>query len=379
VDKNNLKLYIPCLFGLEGIVKNEIAKLNIDDVSAQNGGVFVNTDEAGLFRLNMGLRCAERVYIVLNTFEAKSFEDLFCGTADIEWEKIIKRDASFPVKGYSINSALESVPACQKIVKKAISKRLCEVYRTDWVKEVSPTFQVAFSIVQNVCNIMLDTSGVALHKRGYREISNEAPLRETLAAACVILSGYKGRGIFYDPFCGSGTIAIEAALYALNRAPNLMRKFDFMAWGLFDPAVYKKEREALKDREFDRDYKIKAYDIDPDCVALSRKNAALAGVDKYIEFEVRDARDFAPDKSEFTYCVCNPPYGRRMDNPREVIEMTRKFGGRCKDYPKLSVHVLTADEGFELAFGKRADKKRKLYNGMLKCDLYSYRAKEGKK
>lgn len=277
-----------------------------------------------------------------------------------------------PVKGYSINSVLHSVPACQAIVKKAAARRLGEKYGLETLPETGTRYQIQFSIIKDVATLYLDTSGEGLYKRGYRAQGVAAPLRETLAAALVTLSRYRGKDPFCDPFCGSGTIPIEAALIAKNRAPGLDRSFAAQRWKSIDSKLWLDAAEEAQDKEFHGTYDIWGGDIDPAAVELSRHNAELAGVDDCVRFEVADAGSFHRD-SEYGQLVTNPPYGERLMEKQEAEELYRIFGAACRTLPpKWRVLVLSSHTEFERSFGRSADKKRKLYNGMIKCDLFQY-------
>ena len=343
-----MTLTVPCLFGLESLVADEMRRLDLKNVRAENGRVHCEGTLADIARLNINLRCGARVLMELGSFPARDFEALFQGVYALPWEDYIPRDGEFPVKGYSLNSQLHSVPACQSIVKKASAKRLGEKYGVETLPESGSRYQIQFSIIKDVATLYLDTSGEGLYKRGYRAQNMGAPLRETLAAALVTLSRYRGKDPFCDPFCGSGTIPIEAALIAKNRAPGLDRSFAAQRW------------------------KNWGGDIDPAAVELARHNAELAGVEDCIRFEVADAGKFHRD-SEYGQLVTNPPYGERLLEKKEAEDLYRMFGAALRDLPpKWRVLVLSSHTEFERCFGRPADKKRKLYNGMIKCDAFMY-------
>ncbi len=367
-----LDLCAPCLFGLEGPVGNELRHMGLENVRPENGRVRFTGDEAAIARVNLRSRFAERVLIELGRFEAKTFDALFEGTKALPWEQFIPKNGAFPVKGYSLNSALHSVPDCQKIVKKAVVTRLGQRYRLNWLPEDGEKYQIQFSIMQDEAVLYLDTTGTGLHKRGYRPAHVLAPLRETLAAACVDIAGYRGRGDFCDPFCGSGTLAIEAALAAKNRAPGLNRSFSAQQWALCPPTVWEAERENARSREFHGDYHIFASDIDPKAVAMARQNAKRAGVAELIEFSVADARDFSRATARGVI-VTNPPYGERMLEKREAEALYTAFGAAYAKAEHWSLYLICSHPEFETAFGQKADKKRKLYNGMIRCDLFQYK------
>lgn len=367
-----LTFAVPTLFGVEGLCADELRRLGMGEVRAENGRVLCAGTEADLPRLNLNLRTGERVLLVLGSFPADSFDALFEGTRALPWETFIPREGQFPVKGHSLNSALRSVPACQAIVKKAVARRLGNAYGLNTLPESGALYQVQFSIMGDTAVLMLDTSGAGLHKRGYRAQGVDAPLRETLAAAMVLLSRYRGRDPLCDPFCGSGTIPIEAALIAKNRAPGLNRTFSAQKWRWLDRELWLRAADEAMDREFHGTYEIWGGDIDPEAVALSRHNAALAEVEDTVVFETADAGRFHWG-GMYGRVVTNPPYGERIMERREAEELYRVFGTAWKKIPDgWKLFLLSSHTEFERTFGRQADKKRKLYNGMLKCDLFMY-------
>ena len=378
--KRMLTFAIPCLFGLEGLVGSELRRLELRDVQVENGRVLCRGTAADLPRLNIHLRCGERVLLQLGSFPARSFEALFQGTAALPWEDFIPADGQFPVKGHALDSQLHSVPDCQKIIKKAAAKRLGERYGLEKLPETGAKHQIQFAIMRDQCFLYLDTSGPGLHKRGYRAVGVAAPLRETLAAAMVQLSRYRGRDPFRDPFCGSGTIAIEAALIAKNRAPGLERSFSAQRWGWLDSRFWMDAAQEAMDGEFHGSYDIWGGDIDPRAVKIARENAVKAGVDDVVRFDIADAAALRC-AGEYGQIVTNPPYGERLLERQEAEALYKMFGGVYRSVPpKWRVLVLTSHPDFEKIFGRRADKKRKLYNGMIKCDLYQFsRAPSGSK
>ena len=362
---------IPTLFGLEGITGDELRRLDIENVRVENGRVLFSGDESALARANMNIRTGERVLIVLAEFEARSFEELFQGVYRTNLEDYIPQDGQFPVKGHSLNSQLASVPDCQAIIKKAASRRLGEKYGISWMPETGAKYQLQFSIMADKVTLYLDTSGAGLHKRGYRANANDAPLRETLAAAMVMLTRYRGRDFVWDPFCGSGTIPIEAALIAKNRAPGLMRRFAAEHFTWMDAEIWRQARGEAMDKEFRGDYRILGSDNDPKCISLSMANARKAGVDKIIEFRDGDATKMSLP-SDSGIIICNPPYGQRMGEQKEAQRLYQALGRHLKYADGWKKFVITSEPEFEHYFGLRADKKRKLYNGMLKCDVFQY-------
>lgn len=361
----------PTLFGLEGIVGDELRfGGKLEDVRVENGRVLFSGDERTLIWANLWLRCAERVLIKVGEFPAKTFSELFDGVYELPWHDFIPKDGAFPVKGYSLDSALHSIPDCQSIVKKAVVKSLSESYGTEWFEESGACNQIQFAIKNDVAEIFLDTSGSGLHKRGYRANSNAAPLRETLAAAMVKLSRFKGRDEFLDPFCGSGTIPIEAALIASNRAPGLNRSFDAEQWDWIAPELWTQAREDAQAAIREGEFRIFGSDIDPDCVGLSITNARKAGVGDLVWFTKADACRLKLKEREGTL-ICNPPYGERLMDQRSAQELMHRFGTVAGQSP-MKQYIISSDGEFERFYGYKADKKRKLYNGMIRCDLHIY-------
>ena len=366
-----MEFCVPCLFGLEGIAGDELRRLDIENVRVENGRVLFSGDETALAKVNICLRTGERVLLVLADFEAKTFEQLFQGVYRAPLEEYIPSDGVFPVKGHCLNSQLMSVPDCQAIVKKAASRRLGEKYGISWLPETGAKYQLQFSLMNDRCVLYLDTSGPGLHKRGYRAVGNDAPLRETLAAAMVTLTRYRGRDFVWDPFCGSGTIPIEAAMIAKNRAPGLKRRFAAEAFPWMEEAVWQQVRQEAQDREFHGKYRILGSDNDPKCISLSMANARKAGVAECIEFRDGDATKMSlPGDSGII--ICNPPYGQRMMEQQSAQRLYAALGRHLKFSDGWKKYIITSEPEFEHYFGRRADKKRKLYNGMIKCDYYMF-------
>ena len=305
-----LTFVIPTLLGVEGLTADELRRLEMEDVRVENGRVFCQGTPKDIPRLNLNLRTGERVLLLLGSFPAQSFDQLFEGTKALPWEAVIPADGAFPVKGFSLNSALHSVPACQSIVKKAVAVRLGERFHRETLPETGSLYQIQFSIMKDVASLMLDTTGPGLYKRGYRATGVAAPLRETLAAALVLLSGYRGRDPFCDPFCGSGTIVIEAALIAKNRAPGLNRSFSAQRWAWLPSSVWVDGAGEAMDREYDGVYDIWGGDIDPQAIAIAQGNAIKADVEDLVRFAQADARKFSRQEP-YGRIVCNPPYGEQ--------------------------------------------------------------------
>ncbi len=367
----NLEFAVPCLFGLEGLAGDELKRMEMENVRVENGRVLFSGDAHSLAKANICLRTGERILIVLGEFEATTFEQLFQGVYHTPLEAFIPGDGAFPVKGHCLNSQLMSVPDCQAIIKKAASRRLGEKYGISWLPETGAKFQLQFSIMHDKVTLYLDTSGAGLHKRGYRAVGNEAPLRETLAAAMVMLTRYRGREFFWDPFCGSGTIAIEAALIAKNRAPGLRRHFAAEAFPWIEASVWEQARQEAKEREFHGKYRILGSDNDPKCVSLAMANARKAGVADSIDFQDGDATKMSLP-TDTGLLVCNPPYGQRMLEQQSAQRLYTALGRHLKFANGWKKYIITSEPEFEHYFGRRADKKRKLYNGMIKCDYYMF-------
>lgn len=362
---------VPCLFGLEGPAADELRRMGLENVRAENGRVRFSGDALACAKANLRLRTGERVLLVLGRFPARSFDELFEGVRALPLSDYIPRDGQFPVKGYCLDSALHSVPDCQRIIKKAAAVSLGRAYGTQWLEESGAMYQMQFSVIKDQAELYLDTTGAPLFKRGYRPGHVAAPLRETLAAALVGLARYRGRDAFCDPFCGSGTIAIEAALVAHNRAPGLNRAFSAQQWASVPGRAWSDAAAEARALEYNGPYRIFASDIDPRAVALSRENARRAGVEGDITFAVADARRFSPTE-EKGIIICNPPYGERMLEKQQARELYRAFGGAVRELAAWKKFIICSDPELERCYGRPADKRRKLYNGMLPCNLYMY-------
>ena len=365
-------MVIPCLLGMESIIANELKNLECENVAAENGRVLFSGDENILARVNICSRFSERVQILVGSFTAKTFEELFQGTKSLDFERYIGVDDAFPVKGYSINSTLFSTRDCQAIIKKAVVERLKLKYKKEWFDETGPIHQIQFSINKDVVSLLIDTSGVGLHKRGYRLEANDAPIKETLAAALCDISRLKPYHKFYDPLCGSGTILIEGALMARNIAPGLNRNFSAERFDQIERKVWARERERAKSLERECfDFEAHGSDIDSKSLETAKINAQRAGVADLIDFAKCDVRNFAPSTDRGTV-ICNPPYGERMLDISECEELYKGMGKAFEKKHGWSYTIISPDEEFETAFGRKADKRRKLYNGMIKCQVYMY-------
>ena len=367
-----LTLVATCMFGLEKILGEEIDALGLTRLDTMDGRVTFEGTEADIPRANIALRCAERVFVHLGAFPARSFAELFDGVRGLPWEDWVGRTDAFPVKGHSIKSGLTSVPDCQSIVKKAIVERLKDKYGISWFEETGVKYQVEFFLFKDVAHLMIDTSGVALHKRGYRPEAGAAPLRETLAAALVYTARPREDVLFWDPFCGSGTIAIEAAMLVSGRAPGLGRSFAGEAFANIPKALWEDARaEAQSKIRTDCRFEVYASDIDEDILDLTYENALRAGVEEYIHIFQADARTIKKEDRKGTV-VCNPPYGERMGEREEIERLYQQLGGSFKALYPWQIYVLTSSDRFDRLYGQRADKIKKLYNGMLPCYLYQY-------
>lgn len=361
-----------CLFGLEKLLGEELDAIGVSRTGTMDGRVFFEGDEHALVRANLSLRCAERVFLSLGSFPAETFDALFEGTKALPWEDWIGRNDAFPVKGHAIKSRLHSLPDCQSIVKKAVVDRLSGAYGQKWFSEAGVKYQIEFFIFKDVAYLMIDTSGVALHKRGYRPDAGEAPLRETLAAALALTARPRPDVLFWDPMCGSGTIAIEAAMILSNRAPGLGRSFAAERFPQIAGAVWAAEREAAEAAILHgADYEVWASDIDESILDVTYENALRAGVEDHMRIWNADVRTIEKPDRRGTV-VCNPPYGERLMTPETAAALYREMGRHLWTFAPWHVYVITSNPQFERLYGHRADKVRKLYNGMIPCNLYQY-------
>jgi len=369
---SNIKLVAPCLFGVEKIAADEFRRMGFENIVTENGRILLEGSENMLARANICSRFAERILINVGEFTATTFTELFDGVKSLAWEEFIGQDDAFPVTGSSINSQLFSIPDCQSIIKKAIVERLKLKYKISYFEETGAEYKIKFFIHKNVVSMMIDTSGEGLHKRGYRRNSNDAPLKETLAASmCDLARIYPDTKIF-DPFCGSGTILIESALMATKTAPGLRRFFAAERFGFLDSKIWQQERMRAQDMILKNiDFRAQGYDIDPACVELTLANAKKAGVEKYVKAAVANVKDFSAPK-ERCITVTNPPYGERLLDVKEAEMLYKTMGERFISGDGQKYYVISPHDEFEKHFGKVADKRRKLYNGMIKCQLFMY-------
>ena len=362
-----------CLFGLEKQLGEEIDALGLKRIETIDGRVLFEGEEKDIPRANINLRLAERVFIVLGRFHAESFSELFDGTYSLPWQEWIGKLDEFPVTGHSIKSKLTSIPDCQSIVKKAIVNRLSAEYGISWFEETGVKYKVEFFILKDEAMLMIDTSGIALHKRGYRPDAGAAPLRETLAAAIALTSRPKDDVLIWDPFCGSGTIAIEAAMIARRIAPGLKREFAAERFARITADMWKDARDEAASLEIkDSSFEVWASDIDEDILDVTYENALRAGVEENINIFCADARKIEKPSDRRGTIVCNPPYGERMGEMREIEQLYRDIGRNFKNFEPWHIYVITSCEYFEKLYGRRADKIRKLYNGMLPCNFYQF-------
>ena len=363
---------VPCLFGVEGLVAQELRDLELENVQAENGRVLFSGGWEAMARANLNSRFGERVLLLLKTFPARSFEELFQGVKSLPWEAFLAKEDAFPVTGSSLSSQLHSVPDCQAIIKKAVVERLKAKYGLSWFPESGSLHRIRFRILKDQVSVMVDTSGEGLHKRGYRAQSNEAPIKETLAASLCKLSRLRSDGRLIDPFCGSGTLLVEGALLAKNIAPGLHRSFTAESWGNIPQEVWRQERDRAQSLERrDAPFVAQGFDIDPASVELTLENAKKAGVDDCVSAAVRDIRDFSQE-GEYGCVICNPPYGERLLDIRQAQELYRVMGRLFHPQRGWSFGVITPEVEFEQLFGRKADKRRKLYNGMIQCQYYQY-------
>ncbi len=369
---NRIELIATATFGLEAVVAREVKQLGYEDVTVENGRVTFSADLTAICRANLWLRTADRVLLKMGSFTARTFDELFEQTKALPWDEWIPADAEFPVQGKSVKSRLFSVPHCQGIVKKAIVEKLKQRYRRSWFEETGPRYAVEVALLKDEATLTIDTSGAGLHKRGYRSLASPAPIKETLAAALVQLSYWRPERPFIDPLCGSGTIPIEAALIGLNIAPGLGREFAAEHWPVIPSGLWKQVRaEARRLIAYDRELNITGSDIDGDVLSLARYHAEQAGVDDQIVFQRLPLSDLS---SPFQYgcIICNPPYGARLGEEQALESLYREMGAVFRRLDTWSFYVITSHRDFERLFGRRADRKRKLYNGRIECQYYQF-------
>ena len=365
------ELVATCLFGLEHLLGEEIDRLGYERKSTIDGRVTFFGDCEAVAYANVFLRYAERVFIKLGEFNCETFDELFEGTKALPWEAWIGKNDAFPVKGHSISSTLHSIPDCQKIIKRSVVARLSDTYGVKWFEETGKKYQIEFFILKNTATLMIDTSGTPLHKRGYRTEANAAPIRETLAAAIAATSRPREDVLLWDPMCGSGTIAIEAAMIMNNIAPGVRRSFAGEGFAQIEKSLWRNAREEALDNQSDTAFEAYASDIDGECVKIAEANCRRAGVEKYVRCFRADARAMKPNGRRGTI-VTNPPYGERLQTRDEAQALYRDMGKTFMAMAPWQAYVISSDPAFEKFYGKKADKVRKLYNGMIPCYLYQY-------
>lgn len=369
---HDLELIATAAAGTEAVVKRELAALGYTARTITPGRLLFPGDATAIARTNLWLRTGERVLIHMGSFPATDFGVLFDATAALPWERWLPRDAEFPVDGRSHNSQLSSVPACQRIVKRAIVKRLQEAHHTEHLPETGPRGAIEVSIRDDVAVLTLDTTGVGLHKRGYRRLVGEAQLRETLAAVLIQLSFWRPGRVLADPFCGTGTIPIEAALLGRNIAPGLNRDFAAEAWPAFDKRIWQRVREEARDlRQPALEERLLGYDVDPEALSLARYHAEQAGIENDIHWQERPFSELRA-KAEYGCIVTNPPYGERLGNDYEIEALYKSFPLVLRRLPTWSHYILSSRRDLEALVGQRADRRRKLYNGPLECTYYQF-------
>ena len=372
---NNHTIIVTSAFGVESVTKKELKRLGVIDPKANEGSFCFYGTDLDVARLNVFLRTGDRVYIKVKEFACDTFDMLFDNTASINWEDYLNIHSLIIVNGKSIRSKLFSLSDCQKIIKKAILTRLGKAYKTSTFDENGAKTEIIFSLRDDKMTLTINTSGKGLHKRGYRDLVGEAPLKETLACALIDIAHPIWDNSLVDPFCGSGTIVIESAMMALNIAPGKSRDFDFLHWENFDKNLYNQVIEEAVDREKLRKLSFAGYDIDPAAIKLALHHAERAGIKDYVHFQVRDMKELSSNKS-YGCIITNPPYGERLLTPREADKLYVEFGKVCHNLKDWSINVITSNPTFEKSFGKKADKNRKFFNANKECRYYQYLIKK---
>jgi putative N6-adenine-specific DNA methylase len=367
-----IELIATAAFGLEAVVAKELKDLGYTDQMVENGRVTFLGDQSAICRTNMWLRSAERVLIKVGEFEAKSFEELFEKTKALPWDDWIPQEGLFPVEGKSIKSMLASVPDCQAIVKKAVVEKLKQKYKINWFEETGAKYRIEVGLLKDRATLTIDTSGEGLHKRGYRKLVGRAPLKETMASAMILLSYWRHDRVLWDPFCGTGTIPIEAAFIGLNMAPGIKRSFVSEDWKNIPREFWQESRAEAKDKMvLDRTLRIQGTDIDGEAISLARYHAKVAGVEQYIHFQERALKDLS-SRFKHGIIITNPPYGERLEDENTVLQLYEEMGQIFKTLEDWSYYVITSQMDFEKFFGKKAEKKRKVYNGRIQCNYYQF-------
>lgn len=367
----NIKLIATTNMGLEAVTKRELLDLGYQDLEVSDGKIKISCQLKDIAILNLRLRTAERVLLLIDSFRAETFEELFDKVFEIRWWDYIAEDDQFIIQGRSRKSKLFSISDCQRITEKAIIEKLKMKYKVFWFEKSGPRVKIEVSLLNDIAEITMDTSGEGLHKRGYREVNYKAPLSETIAASLVKLTFWNKDRILADPFCGSGTIPIEAAMIEKNIAPGLMRDFDFVKFKFFDEDIYKEEKKkCYSEINYDKKLEILASDVSHKAIQIAKANAEILGLDEDISFFQKDIRDLdLPD--DYGVIITNPPYGERIGK-EDVDELNKELGELARSLKTWSYYIITANENFEKNFGKKADRNRKLYNGRLKTYYYQY-------
>ena len=367
-----LILIATAAFGVEAIVARELKKLGYVEQAVQNGRVNFKGDYEAICRSNIWLRSADRVLVKIGEFKALTFDDLFEGTKALPWEEWIPEDGEFPVEGKSVSSKLASVPDCQAIVKKAIAERLKRAYKRPWFEETGEKYKIEVALLKDIATLTIDTSGHGLHKRGYRKLAGKAPLKETLACAMLLVSRWRGDRVLIDPFCGSGTIPIEAAMIAKNIAPGLKRKFAAEDWPVIPRNLWENAKaEAMDMINREQIVRIQGTDIDEKAISLARHHAREAGVEEFIHFQCMPVSRISSGY-KYGFIICNPPYGDRTGEIKSVEKLYNEMGRVFEKFGTWSFYILSSHPEFEKLFGRKADKKRKLYNGRIMCNYYQF-------
>ncbi len=369
---SKIQLIATSTFGIEAVVARELNWLGYAEQQVENGRVTFAGDETAICRSNIWLRSAERILVKIGGFKALTFDELFEGTKALPWDEWLPENAEFPVDGRSVDSKLSSVPDCQALVKKAIVEKLKLKYKKQWFDETGPLYRIEVGLLKDIATITIDTTGPGLHKRGYRTLTTGAPLKETLAAAMLMISRWKPDRVLIDPFCGSGTIPIEAALIAGNIAPGAKRSFSAEGWHQTPAELWLKAREEAADRAKKApELRIQGSDIDDESISIARYHAAQAGVAQDIHLQRLPVADIS-SRYKYGFIVSNPPYGERIGEMPEVERLYRELGVVFKGFDTWSFYVITSHPHFEALIGRKADKKRKLYNGRIQCNYYQF-------
>lgn len=367
----NIKLIATTNMGLEAVTKRELQDLGYKDLEVSDGKIKISCQLKDIAILNLRLRTAERVLLLIDSFRAETFEELFDKVFEIRWWDYIAEEDQFIIQGRSRKSKLFSISDCQRITEKAIIEKLKMKYKVSWFEKSGPRVKIEVSLLNDIAEITMDTSGDGLHKRGYREVNYKAPLSETIAASLVKLTFWNKDRSLADPFCGSGTIPIEAAMIEKNIAPGLMRDFDFVNFKFFDEEIFKEEKKkCYSEIKYDEKLEILASDVSHKAIQIARANAEILGLDEDISFFQKDIRDLdLPD--DYGIIITNPPYGERIGK-EDVDQLNKELGELARSLKTWSYYIITANENFEKNFGKKADRNRKLYNGRLKTYYYQY-------